>query len=93
VGQPDGDVMVIRSSSHRRNRHGLVRRPYAAGELDAFAAHSFDLDRCYLLPFELFAGRRAIQLRLAPTKNNQRVRINWAGDFELAATLERLAGP
>jgi len=88
-----GDVLVIRACSHRRNRDGLVRRPYAHGEIDAFAAYCFDLDDCYLLPFDRFAGRRAIQLRLAPSKNNQRARINWASDFELAATLRRLAGP
>jgi PD-(D/E)XK endonuclease len=88
-----GDVLVIRACSRRRSRDGLVRRPYAHGEIDAFAAYCFDLDRCYLLPFDRFAGRRAIQLRLAPSKNNQRARINWASDFELTATLGRLAGP
>jgi hypothetical protein len=67
-----GDVLVVRCCSHRRNRDGLVRRSYATGEIDAFAAYCVDLDRSYFLPFELFAARTAIQLRLAPARNNQR---------------------
>src|SRR6266545_2496638 len=46
-----------------------------------------ELDRCYFLPIEQFARRRAIQLRLGPTRNNQQLLINWATDFEFAAKL------
>lgn len=31
--------------------------------------------------------RTAVQLRLAPTRNNQRRLINWAKDYELGARL------
>ena len=33
---------------------------------------ALELDRCYLLPPRVFAGGRSVQLRLAPTRNNQR---------------------
>jgi hypothetical protein len=67
-----------------------------------FAAYCADTDRCRFLPLKTFAGRAVIQLRLRPAKNNQPVGVNWAKDFEFAATLgpygaiaqlgERLAG-
>jgi hypothetical protein len=63
-----------------------------AEEVDAFAAYSADTDRCYLLPFGLIAGRRNIQLRLAPSRNNQQVGIHWAEEYEFGATLA-LPGP
>jgi hypothetical protein len=40
-------------------------------EVDAFAAYSMDLDKCFFLPFEVMQGRNTVQLRLAPSKNNQ----------------------
>jgi hypothetical protein len=79
-----------------------LRRLNSPNDIDAFAAYCADLDRCYFLPLEMFAGRSVIQLRLNAAKNNQRAGVNWAKDFEFDATLgprgaiaqlgERLAG-
>ena len=77
-----GDVVVVRCSTCRRTRNGLLHQAYTPDEIDAFAAYCAALDRCYYLPVDSFPHRRAIQLRLAPTRNNQRQRINWARDFE-----------
>ena len=88
----DGDVIVVRCLCNRRSRRGLLRRPYSAEEIDAFAAYCPDTNRCYFLPLDVFAHRSAIQLRTGPTRNNQAARVNWASDFEFAATLG-LAGP
>ena len=82
-----GDVVALRCYSARRNRNGLLRRVYAEGEIDAFAAYCPELDRCYLLPFDLFSGRTQISLRLGPCRNDQNFGINWAKDFEFAARL------
>ena len=84
-----GDVIVVRCYSTRRSCDGLLRRLYSADEIDAFAAYCSDLDRCYFLPLETFGKRSAIQLRLAPARNNQKAGLNWAKDFEFAATLGR----
>ncbi len=96
------DVLIIRCCRNRRTKDGLLRRVYAADEVDAFAAYSGDLDRCYFLPSGMCVGRAAIQLRVAPSRNNQRKGINWAEDYEFGARLaslgavaqlgERLAG-
>jgi PD-(D/E)XK endonuclease len=82
-----GEVVTVRCYSARRNADGLLRRFYSAEEIDAFAAYCAELRSCYFLPFERFGGRAAVQLRLSPTRNNQRRGINWASEFEFAATL------
>jgi hypothetical protein len=85
-----GDIISVPCYANRRNRDGLLRTFYTPEEIDAFAGYCADLDRCYFLPLERFVNRSAIQLRLAPTKNNQRAGVNWAKDFEFAATLGAL---
>jgi hypothetical protein len=82
-----GDVVVVRCYRNRRNRDGLLRQYYSREDVDAFAAYCRDLDRCYLLPMDAFPNQSNIQLRLRPTRNNQALRINWAKDYEFAATL------
>lgn len=76
------DVVVVRCRSSRRSRAGIIHRAYSPEEIDAFAAYCAEIDRCYLLPVGRFPNARAIQLRLAPTRNNQECRINWARNFE-----------
>jgi PD-(D/E)XK endonuclease len=88
-----GDVVVLRCYSSRRNRDGLLRRIYADGEIDAFAAYCQEIDACYFLPYEFFRNRTQVQLRLNPCTNSQNLKVNWAADFEFAATLSRLKGP
>jgi PD-(D/E)XK endonuclease len=88
----DGEIVRVRSYSCRRTRDGLIRRPYSTEEIDAVAAYCAELDRCYLVPGQLFGGRAVIHLRLGPTRNSQRRGINWAEQYEFAATLGRPHG-
>jgi prevent-host-death family protein len=53
--------------------------------VEAVVAYCADLNRCYFLPITLVEGRQACQLRLAPSRNNQRALINWAVEYELGA--------
>lgn len=82
-----GDVIRVACYRNRRTRHGLLRRNYSPEEVDAFAAYCFELDRCYFLPYSAFPEQPHIQLRLGPTRNNQRRGINWAEEYEFSATL------
>jgi hypothetical protein len=81
----------------------MRKRMYTPDEIDAFAAFSPDTGKCYYLPLSQIGVRSHIQLRLGPTRNNQRLGVHWAEDFEFTATLappqgavaqlgERLAG-
>jgi prevent-host-death family protein len=69
---------------------GYVRSTYGVDEIDLVAIYCRELDRCYLLPVELVAGRSFIQLRLKPPKNGQRACINLAEDFELPGAVAQL---
>ncbi len=78
-----GDVVPVRCYSSFRNRDGFVRRSYSAYEVDVLAAYCPDVERCYVLPSRLFAKQLEVQLRLAPTRNNQKRGIHLARRFEL----------
>ena len=81
-----GDVLSVRLlSTFRAPGGGYVRRTYGADEIDAFAAYSIELDRCFLIPIGPFLGRKQIHLRLAPAKNCQRRGIHLAEQYELGA--------
>jgi hypothetical protein len=80
-----GDVLSIPFYSARRTGAGFTKRSYTSDEIDAVAAYSPDVDRCYLLPIEGFSGRSYVQLRLGATRNNQAAGVNWASDYELQA--------
>ena len=89
----DGQTVIVRCYSNRRAREGLRRRSYTASEADAIAAYSPDLDRSFFIPAAHFDGHSQLLLRLAPSRNNQRRRVNWAEDFDLNARLRALLGP
>jgi hypothetical protein len=87
-----GDVLIVRCYSCRRTRKGMRNRGYTPDEIDAIAAYSPDLDRCYFLPLSEIHRHTSIQLRLEPTANNQRLGVNWAADYEFEARLARSRG-
>ena len=90
--QRRGAVIVVNCQSARRTRDGFARRAYTREEVDAIAAYCAALERCFLLPPDLFDRRRAIQLRVYPTLNNQQLRINWAERYEFDARLRAIRG-
>jgi PD-(D/E)XK endonuclease len=88
----NGEVIVVRCYSCRRSPAGLLKRCYTKDEIDGVAAYCAELMSCYFIPAARISGRSTIQLRLQPAQNNQRVGINWANDFEFAATLTPTRG-
>jgi hypothetical protein len=86
------DVVIVRCSTFRRTRTGYRTTTYTAAEVDAIAAYCHELDRAFLIPIERAAGHRVLWLRVGPARNNQQRRINWADDFDFAATLRRQQG-
>ena len=88
-----GDVAVIRCYSCRRTRDGLTKKGYSASEIDALAAYCVELDRCFYFPVTRLNGRTTLQLRLRPSRNNQRSGINWADDFSFEHLQSAGLGP
>jgi hypothetical protein len=89
----DGQTVLVRCYSNRRAREGLRRRSYTANEADAIAAYCPALDRCFFIPAARFDGHYQVVLRLQPSRNNQRLGINWAEGFDFGARLTALLGP
>jgi hypothetical protein len=86
-----GAVLIVHLVRTRCTARGYLRTTYSDSEIDLVAAYSGELDRCFLLPIELCAGRKALQLRLTPTRNNQRTCINLADDFKFEGAVAQLA--
>ena len=86
----DGAVIRVNLTSSWCTPTGYERRYYGEDEIDLVAAYCHELDRCYLLPSTLVAGRRCIQLRLKPPKNGQRACLHHAVDFEFAGAIAQL---
>ena len=87
----DGAVLMVNLQTNRLTPSGYVRTSYGAHEVDLVAVYSGELDRCYLLPQELFVDRRAIHLRLRAAKNGQRGCINIAAAYEFDGAVAQLA--
>lgn len=82
-------MLTVRCATSRRTLYGHRKTTYSADEIDAIAAYSADLDRCYLIPIEEAENMAPISLRLAPTRNNQTLNVRWASDYELQTSLRR----
>ena len=91
-GSHKGDVICVRlKSSYHSPTCGYVRSTYAENEIDVIAVYCAELERCYLLPIGIFAGRDTVHLRLKQTRNNQRAALNWASDYEFSGAVAQLA--
>jgi|SRR4051794_15119148 hypothetical protein len=75
----------VRAYSCRRTAEGFRRSVYNAGEIDAIGAYCPNNGRCYYLPASMVVGRFGVQLRVAPTRNNQADGVNWAVEYEFGA--------
>lgn len=81
--EPDGSVLTVRCRSHSLT-NGKVRqvKRYTAAMIDWLAVYDRSTDRCYYVPAEkLGTGRSIMHLRLKPTRNGQRLGINFADDY------------
>jgi hypothetical protein len=89
----NGDVIVARLYANRRAREGLRRSFYDPSQIDAFAIHCAEVERCYFTPIDELGGQYNLLLRLNPTRNNQASGIRWAREYEFAAKLTASLGP
>jgi prevent-host-death family protein len=87
----DGGIEVRLKSSYHSPTRGYVITTYDESEVDLVAVYCGDLNRCYLLPVELFAGRSMVFLRTDQPKNNQRASLNWATAYEFPGAVAQLA--
>ena len=96
-GRRAGAASSTSVSRRAATRRGLRVRTYDADEIDAVAAYCQELKRCYWLPIEMVAGRRAVHLRLEPRRQQSAIgdklrRAVLASLGAIAQLGERLAG-
>ena len=85
------DVLIVNTSGSYLSPKGYVLSTYSEEEIDLLGVWSSELDRCFLLPPSIFAGRRAVHLRLTPSRNNQQACINLAGEYDFDGAVAQLA--
>ena len=78
-------MLVLYTGCCRHTPRGYVRTTYRADEVDAIAAYSPDMERCYLVPIADVTGRSVMHLRLEPAANHRAVAIKYADQYELGA--------
>ncbi len=96
-GSRQGEIVKVRlRSSYYSPTRGYVVRTYAPDEVDLIAVYCGDLDRSFLLPVEVFAGKATVHLRLGPARNKQQASVHLAARYAfpgaVAQLAERLAG-
>ncbi len=85
----DGDVVMVAIGGSWCSPSGYVVTTYSAGEVDLFGCGK--LDRAFLVPAEMCIGRRALWLRLRPSRNFQQACINLADDYDFIGAVAQLA--
>jgi hypothetical protein len=88
-----GGVLAVNLATNRLTPGGYLSTTYTPAEIDAIAAYSSELNRCFLIPIADAAGGRSIHLRLDPTRNNQAQGVRWANDYGFAEMIRKRAEP
>ena len=74
-------TIAVEGSSSWADKNGNHRIPVTSKVgIDVFAVYCPDTNKCYYVPHQDMKSG-GIKLRLVPTKNNQRARINFAEDY------------
>ena len=82
---------MVNLATCRHTPGGAIYTTYSAHEIEAVAVYCGELDRCYLLPIQEIAGRRAFHLRLEAARNGQQACINLASDYAFPGAVAQLA--
>ncbi len=86
----DRAVVIVHTGGVRLSPNGYVRSTYSEREIDLFGVYCGDLDRSFLLPVALAAGKHLQHLRLRPAQNNQTACITLAEDFDFEGAVAQL---
>ncbi len=84
------DVVIAKVGGCWCSPGGYVRSTYSEDEIDLLAIYCGGLNRSFLLPAELIAGKHEIWLRLTTARNNQKSCINLAEDFDFVGAIAQL---
>jgi prevent-host-death family protein len=86
----DGSVVIARIRRSRSTPNGYVYSKYTEDEVDLFGVYCDALDRCFLLPVSMCAGRSMVYLRVHQTRNSQVSCINIATQYDFDGAVAQL---
>ena len=86
----DGQAVAVTVGGNSLSASGYRRSTYGADEVDLLGIYCGDLDRSFLIPIDVAAGKHAVHLRLSPPRNCQRACINLAANFEFEGAIAQL---
>ena len=87
---PGGDVVIVRVGGSWLSPSGYVLSTYTENEVDLFGIYCADLDRSFLMPIDLVAGKHEIRLRLTPARNGQQACTTLADAFAFDGAVAQL---
>jgi hypothetical protein len=86
----DRDVIIVKIATSWCTPNGYVRTTYSEEEIDLLAVYCGEIDRCFLVPVSLVAGKHMIHLRLNRPRNSQRASITLASEHEFPGAVAQL---
>jgi PD-(D/E)XK endonuclease len=84
----DAGIIRVRVGGCRHTPNGYVLSSYSNDEIDAVAVYCEPLDKVFLVPVEVVAGKKQLHLRVAAARNNQVGAVNMASAYELGAVAQ-----
>ena len=90
----EGAIRFAVCSCYGHHRNPQASRRNYEGEVDYFAVYCPETTGVYMVPIDDVPLRAAALLRIDPPRNNQRKRIRFAADYQIArVTTEGLRAP
>jgi len=77
-------IFSVRSSHHHTKKGHITGNCYKnyKNDVEAFGVYCHTVDKCYLIPISK-VGVNSMYLRIEEPKNNTKININWAKDYEI----------
>jgi prevent-host-death family protein len=86
----DGASIIVHLGTCSLGSAGYRRTTYTADEVDLLAVYCGDVDRSFLLPVTVVAGKHEVRLRLSPARNGQLACTTLAADYDFPGAIAQL---
>jgi hypothetical protein len=80
----NGAVIFPTCSSYAHHANPKIQRRDYLGDVEEFAVFCPQLSAVYLVPVDDLPTKTAASLRVTPSRNNQRMRVRQAAEYEIA---------
>ena len=78
---PRDEILPIKLASCWSDKHGAHVQKRKQEDFEVLAIYKKKKKKCYFILSSVFTNERQINLRLSPSKNNQKLRVRMADDY------------